>query len=315
MLKNIAQILSLKAFRVRHDDPRVHYSTKIGSKPFMVVIIGHQQVKYAKARLRKGQLELSKSNSVFVDNFSSSEQETAWVSDMLAEAGDCKDVLIGINCIFSHLKVYPKDTKIKDVTKAMEANLEEEVGKSFEKMSQYFVSQAGFQLTLNGVERDKIAKPMEKFKKWGFNVLGVFHYPTAVIAKAATMSINWTSPGVLVYYTQKLLFIVGWTDSEVTQLKSRLFAEAVRNPTGAKPLLNAIQREIDSALSFINAKAPGATVNVYIYHDKQDQALTGLEGLYKNSQIFAWSNQDFITDIKDYPDPDLAVINDTELPA
>jgi hypothetical protein len=311
MLKNVMQILSLQAFKTRHDDPRIHFSKKVGKKPFLVVILGHQQIKYAKARFHGEKLELIKSASAFVDNFQTAELDTAWVSDMLTEAAECKNVIIGINSVFAHLKAYPKDAKLKEITQNFEKQLETEVGKSYEKLTQYFLSQAGDQITLNGIERDKIVKATEKFTKWGFNVVSVFHYPTAVIAKFSQITqINWTTPGLLVYYSQKILFIFGWTDSEVTQLKSRLFSEAMRNPTSQKPMLTAIQKEINVAMDYIAAKAPGASINIYIYHDKQDATLAGLEALLKNSQPFNWPMDSVITDEKDYPDPDISIVTE-----
>lgn len=311
MIKNILQILSLKAFKTRHDDPRVHFSQKVTNKPFLIAVLGHQQIKYAKAKFVGGKLELMKSGSAFVDNFLTSELDTAWVTDMMTEADDCKNVVIGLNCVFAHLKVYPKDARLKEVTKNFETQLEEEVGKSFEKLTHYFLSQAGDQITLNGIEREKINKTVEKFTKWGFNVVNLFHYPTAVISKASHFTnIKWDAPGLLVYYSQKVLFIFGWTDSEVTQLKSRLFSEAMRNPTSQKPMLTAIQKEINNAMDYITSKAPGSTVNVYTYHDKQDQTLAGLEALLKNNQPFIWPEDSFVTEEKDYQDPDLSVVTE-----
>lgn len=308
MLNDIFKILTLKVFRIRQDDPLVHFSKKVGNKPFMLAILGHQQIKYAKARFHKGQLELFKPTLAFVDNLQSAEQDSGWVAELIAEAGDARNLLLGLNCMFSNLKIYPKDTKLKEVEKALILNPEEEVGRSHEKQTKYFLTQAGNQLTLNGVEREKIIKPIEKFRRWGFNITGVFHYPTAVLAKLSTFPLNWAEPGVLVYYSQKLIFFMGWTETEIVTLRSKLFAEATRNPTGQKPLLNSIQREIDTTMSIIASKAtPGAQINVYTYHDKQDPAFAGLESIYKTNQPLVWPQDHFDSD-KPYQEPDMALI-------
>ena len=312
MLSDVIKILTFQPYRVRTDDPFIPFTKKVKGKPFTVAILGHQQIKYAKARFRKGTLELMKASTSFVDNFQNAEQDSAWVVDFIAEAGDARSLLLGINCMFSNLKIYSKDSRLKDVEKALEANPEEEVGKSYEKQTKYFLTQAGDQISLNGVEREKIVKPIEKFRRWGFDVVGVFHYPTSVIARVSTLPLNWTAPGILVYYTQRLIFFMGWTGHEVVTLRSKLFAEATRNPTGQKPLLNSIQREIDTTLNIISNKAPGAEVHIYTYHDKQDPAFSGLEAIYKDSQQITWPQDTFESDLKPYPEPDMAIIREID---
>ena len=313
MLSDVLKILTFQPFRVRNDDPLIPFGKKVKGKHFTVAILGHQQIKYAKARFRKGSLELMKTNTAFVDNFQNAEHDSAWVVDFITEAGDAKHLLLGINCMFSNLKIYSKDSRLKEIEKALTANPEEEVGKSYEKQTRYFLSQAGDQISLNGVELEKFVRPIEKFRRWGFDVVGVFHYPTSVIARISTLPLNWTAPGILVYYTQKLIFFMGWTEHEIVTLRSKLFVEATRNPTGQKPLMNSIQREIDTTLNIISNKAPGANVNIYTYHDKQDPTFSGLEALYKDSQQISWPQDTFESDIKPYPEPDMAIIREIDV--
>ncbi len=310
MIRDILRTLDLEAFQARSDDPLTHFSKKVRSRPFVLAILGHQQIKYAKARLRKGALELMKPTTAFVDNFQNAEQDSAWAVDMITEAGDVRKLLIGVNSMFSNLKIYAKDASLREIEKALEANPEKEVGKSYEKQTRYFLTQAGNQITLNGVEREKLVRPAEKFQRWGFEVVGVFHYPTSIIAHLSSLPLNWTEPGILVYYTQRLIFFVGWTGNEVVTLRSKLFAEATRNPTGQKPLLNSIQREIDTTLSIISNKAPEARIGIYTYYDKQDPTFSGLESVYKDSQQIVWPQDTFESPIKPYAEPDLAIVNE-----
>jgi hypothetical protein len=312
MLSDVLKILTFQPYRIRSEDPFMHFTKKVKGRPFTLAILGHQQIKYAKARFRKGTLELMKTSTAFVDNFQNAEQDSAWVVDFIQEAGEAKQLLLGINCMFSNLKIYSKDSRLREIEKALEANPEEEVGKSYEKQTKYFLTQAGDQFSLNGVEREKIAKPIEKFRRWGFEVAAVFHYPTSVIARISSMPLNWTAPGILVYYTQRLIFFMGWTDHEVVTLRSKLFAEATRNPTGQKPLMNSIQREIDTTLNIITNKAPGATVNIYTFHDKLDPTFSGLEAVYKDSRQITWPQDTFESDVKPYTDPDMAIIREIE---
>ena len=69
MLSDVIRILTFQPYRVRTDDPFIHFTKKVKGKPFTVAILGHQQIKYAKARFRKGTLELMKASTAFVDNF------------------------------------------------------------------------------------------------------------------------------------------------------------------------------------------------------------------------------------------------------
>jgi hypothetical protein len=310
MIRDITKVLFFEAFRPRNDDPQTHFSKKVGKKPFMVAVLGHQQIKYAKARMRRGILELSKPVSAFVDNFQNAEQDSAWAVDMNTEAGDVRKLLIGVNCMFSNLKIYPKDAVLKDIEKALKTKPEEEVGKSYERQTQYFLTQAGDHITLNGVEREKLVRPAEKFQRWGFDIVGVFHYPTSILARLSSLPLNWTEPGLIVYYAQRLIFFMGWTNNEAVTLRSKLFAEATRNPTGQKPLLNSIQREIDTTLNIIGNKAPDTKINIYTFYDKQESTVAGLEGLYKDSQQIVWPQDVFESPINPYPEPDLAIINE-----
>jgi hypothetical protein len=78
--------------------------------------------------------------------------------------------------------------------------------------------------------------------------------------------------------------------------------------------MNSIQREIDTTLNIISSKAPGAEVNIFTYHDKQDPTFSGLEAIYKDSQQIAWPQDTFESNIKPYPEPDMAIIREFEAP-
>jgi hypothetical protein len=73
--------------------------------------------------------------------------------------------------------------------------MEDEVGKAFDKQTQYFISQAGAQFCLNGIERERVARSIEKFKTWGYDVVGAFHNPTSIISAVSALPLNWTEPG------------------------------------------------------------------------------------------------------------------------
>ena len=107
------KILTFQPFRVRNDDPLIPFGKKVKGKHFTVAILGHQQIKYAKARFRNGALELMKTNTAFVDNFQNAEQDSAWAVDIITEAGDVRKLLIGINSMFSNLKIYSERRSLK----------------------------------------------------------------------------------------------------------------------------------------------------------------------------------------------------------
>jgi len=186
--------------------------------------------------------------------------------------------------------------------------LEDEVGKTYERQTKYFLSHAGNQICLNGVEREKVLKPVEKFRKWGFSVVGAFHYPTAVLARVSAMPLDWENPGILVYYAQKLIFFMGWHKGEVITLRSRLIAEAQRGATGARPMLNALQKEIETTTHIVTSKTGAESINIYKYHDKQDPSFGGLELIYKNASAISWPLENVISETQPYPEPDLCVI-------
>src|SRR4029077_9178381 len=97
MINNVFSILSFQAFRIRNDDPVTHFTRKVGSKEFVMAILGHEHIKYAKARLRHKHLILGKPVSAFCENFQGGELETQWVAEMLAETGEVKPLLLGLN--------------------------------------------------------------------------------------------------------------------------------------------------------------------------------------------------------------------------
>lgn len=310
MIHDVLSILSFQAFRIRDDDPVTHFTRKVGSNEFVVAILGHQHIKYAKARLRNRKLVLDKPVTGFCDNIQSAELETQWVAEMLAETSGVKYLLLGLNLQFNNLKIYPADQKLRDIERAFSENLEEEVGKTYEKQTKYFLSQAGAQICLNGVEREKILKPLEKFRKWGFTVAGAFHYPTAVIAHVSAMPLDWDNPGMLIYYAQKLIFSMGWHKGEVITLRSRLIAEAQRGATGTRPTLNTLQKEIETTAQIVTSKAGGPIVSIYKWHDKQDQSFAGLESIYKNAHVITWPQENIVSETLPYPEPDLGVVRE-----
>ena len=76
MIHHVLSILSFQAFRIRDDDPVTHFTRKVGSNEFVVAILGHQHIKYAKARLRNRKLILDKPVTGFCDNIQSAEMES-----------------------------------------------------------------------------------------------------------------------------------------------------------------------------------------------------------------------------------------------
>lgn len=312
MFKQIANILTLKPFKVRNDDPFLHYTKKVGNKPFMLVVLGHQQIKYAKAQFVRGRLNLGRAFTAYIEQFQNSELDTAWVVEFLQEAGETKNIVLGLNLVFSNFKIYPAGSKFKDIEDTFVKNPAEEVGQTFDNLTRYFFSQVGDQVCLNGVEADRIAKARDKFKKFGCKIVCTFHYPSAVLSKISDFQMKWNEPGVLVYYTQKLLFFMGWISGDIVTVRSRLIAEQQRGATGTRPMLNTLQREIDITSNLVVSKANGQPVNLYIYNDKQDATLTGLEAMYKNAQIITWPQDVFDTETRPYTEPDLAVVLERE---
>lgn len=310
MLDLILKVLTLSAFQARNDDPNIPFTRKVEGREFIVVILGHQHVKYAAAKIRNKKLILGRPITTFCENFQTSEVDTPWVAEMLAEIHGIRTVLIGVNCLFSNLKIYPRDQKFREILTNFSRNREAEVGKTFEKQTQYFLSQAGNQVSLNGVEREKILRPIEKFRKWGFTVVGVFHYPTAIISRISAMPLDWENPGILVYYSQKLIFFAGWHKGEMITLRSRLIAEASRGATGTRPTLNTIQKEIDVTTQMVESKAGSPVANIYTYHDRQDQTFAGLESTYKNARAIVWPQDGIVSDMHPYSEPDLAIIRE-----
>jgi len=310
MINNIGSILSFKAFIARSDDPLSHFSRKVGSHEFVVAILGQQHIKYAKARLKNKQLHLGTPHAAFCENFQTVEMDAAWVAEMLNETAGAKYLLLGINILFSNIKIYPADQKFRDIERAVAASLEAEVGKTFEKQTRYFLSQAGRQICLNGVEKEKITQPIEKFRGWGYEVAGVFHYPTAVLAHVSTLPLDWESPGILVYYTQKLIVFMGWNKGEILTLRSRLIAETPRGGTGTRPALNALSKEIDTTLQIVSGKAGSEIANIYVYHDRQDPAFGGVESIQRNTRPLVWAADTIESQVQPYPEPDLGIIRE-----
>jgi hypothetical protein len=308
MINSILNILSFKAFIARSDDPLTHFSRKVGGEEFLLAIVGHQHIKWAKARLKNKKLHLGKPTTAFCENFQKAEMDAPWVAEMITEAAGTKHLLLGLNILFSNIKVYPAEQKLKEIERAVSANLEAEVGKTYERQAKYFLCQAGQQICLNGVEKEQITRPLEKFRRWGFNVVGVFHYPTAIMAQVSTLPLDWENPGMLVYYSQKLMFFLGWNKGEVLTLRSRLIAESQRGGTGARPTLNALSKEIDTTVQIVSGKADNAEIaNIYVYHDRQDPAFGGVESIQKNAQALIWPADAIVSQVQPYPDPDLGI--------
>ncbi|MBK7091791.1 MAG: hypothetical protein IPH59_08730 [bacterium] len=311
MINSICSILSFKAFIARSDDPLTHFSRKVGGHEFTVVILGHQHIKYAKARLKNKKLHLGQPHAAFCENFQTAEMDTTWVGEMLNETAGAKYLLLGINTPFSNIKIYPADHKLREVERAFATNLEAEVGRTFEKQMKYFLSQAGGRVCLNAVEKERIAQPIEKFRHWGYEVVSVFHYPTAVLAYVSTLPLDWDNPGVLVYYTQKLIVFMGWHKGEIVTVRSRLIAETQRGGTGTRPTLNALSKEIDTTLQIVSGKAASEVANIYVYHDRQDPAFGGLESIQRNTKPLAWASDHIESQVQPYPEPDLGIIRES----
>jgi hypothetical protein len=311
MINSICSILSFKAFIARTDDPLTHFSRKVGGCEFVVAILGHQHIKYAKARLKNRKLHLGNPHAAFCENFQTAEADTAWVAEMLNETAGAKYLLLGINTPFSNIKIYPADQKLRDIERAFALNLEAEVGKTYEKQMKYFLSQAGGQICLNGVEKERIAQPIERFRRWGYEVASVFHHPTAVLAHVSTLPLDWDNPGMLVYYAQKLIVFMGWCKGEIVTVRSRLIAETQRGGTGARPALNALSKEIDTTLQIVSGKAASEIVNIYVHHDRQDPAFGGLESIQRNARPLVWATEGIESQAQPYPEPDLAIVRES----
>lgn len=311
MINSICSILSFKAFIARSDDPLIHFSRKVGDQEFAVAILGHQHIKYAKARLKNKRLHLGQPHAAFCENFQTAEMDATWVSEMLNETAGAKYLLLGINTPFSNIKIYPADQKLREVERAFATNLEAEVGRTFEKQMKYFLSQAGGQVCLNAVEKERIVQPIEKFRHWGYEVVSLFHHPTAVLAYVSTLPLDWDNPGVLVYYTQKLIVFMGWYKGEIVTVRSRLIAETQRGGTGTRPALNALSKEIDTTLQIVSGKAASEVANIYVYHDRQDPAFGGLESIQRNTKPLAWAGDHIESQVQPYPEPDLGIIRES----
>jgi len=308
MIKSILDILSFKAFIARSDDPAIHFSRKVGSEEFILAILGHQHIKYAKARLKNRKLHLGKPTTAYCESFQKAEMDAPWAAELMGEAAGTKRLLLGLNILFSNIKVYPAEQKLKEIERAVRTNLEEEVGKTYERQASYFLSQAGQQICLNGVEKEQITRPIEKFRRWGFDVVGAFHYPTAIMAQISTMPLDWENPGMLVYYSQKLMFFMGWSKGEILTLRSRLIAESQRGGTGARPTLNALSKEIDTTVQIVSGKADNAEVaNIYVHHDHQDPAFAAVEIVQKDAKALTWPTDAIVSQVQPYPDPDLGI--------
>lgn len=310
MIKSIFSILSFKAFVARSDDPLIHFSRKVGGQEFVAAVLGHQHIKYAKARLKNRKLHLGNPHAAFCESFQNAEMDTAWVADMLNETAGAKHLLLGINTPFSNIKIYPAEQKLREIERAFATNPEAEVGRTYEKQMKYFLSQAGGQVCLNGVEKERIARPIEKFRRWGYEVVSVFHYPTAVLAHASSLPLDWDNPGVLVYYAQKLIVFMGWVKGEIVTVRSRLIAETQRGGTGARPALNALSKEIDTTLQIVSGKAAADVANIYVYHDRQDPAFGGLESIQRNTRPLVLATDNIESQVQPYPEPDLGIIGE-----
>jgi hypothetical protein len=103
------------------------------------------------------------------------------------------------------------------------------------------------------------------------------------------------------------LFFFGWGVDGVVVLRSKLISEAQRGATGQRPILNLLQKEIETTRQIVENKSNGASVNIYMHHDKQDASFAGLEAALKGSQYLVWPQDTFEAE-KPYTEPDLAII-------
>ena len=115
MINSILNILSFKAFIARSDDPLTHFSRKVGGEEFLLAIVGHQHIKWAKARLKNKKLHFGKPTTAFCENFQKAEMDAPWVAEMITEAAGTKHLLLGLNILFSNIKVYPAEQKLKEI--------------------------------------------------------------------------------------------------------------------------------------------------------------------------------------------------------
>jgi hypothetical protein len=130
-------------------------------------------------------------------------------------------------------------------------------------------------------------------------------------ASMSTLPLDWENPGMLVYYSQKLMFFLGWNKGEILTLRSRLIAESQRGGTGARPTLNALSKEIDTTVQIVSGKADNAEIaNIYVYHDRQDPAFGGVESIQKNAQALSWPADAIVSQVQPYPDPDLGIVRE-----
>jgi hypothetical protein len=315
MINSLTSILTFKAFMAHDDDPLTHFSRKVGGASFVIAILGQQHIKYAVARLKNKKLHLAAPHTAFCENFVGAEADAPWAAEMISECAETKRLLLGVNCAFSNIKIYPGTQKLRDLERAVATDLETEVGRTFEKQTKYFLSQAGEQICLNGVEKEKLIQPLEKFRRWGFETVAVFHYPTAVLAHVSTLPLDWEHPGVLIYYAQKLMLFMGWHQGEIVTVRSRLIAETQRGGTGTRPVLNALSKEIDTTLQIVGSKAGVEVANIYMYHDRQDPAFSGIESLHRTSRPVTLAEGVIESQVAPYPEPDLGIICEPQPPA
>lgn len=315
MFNHLGAILSFKAFAARPDDPLTHFSRKVGSHEFVVAILGQQHLKFARARLKNKKLFLSSPHTVFCENFPAADADTGWVTELLSETAGVKHLLLGVNAPFANVKIYPAAQKLRDIERAVAGGWEAEVGRTFEVQMKYFLSQAGGQFCLNGVEKERLTQPLEKFRRWGFVVVGVFHYPTAVLAHLSTLPLDWEQAGILVYYTQKLMVFMGWHKGEILTVRSRLIAETSRGSVGTRPAVNLLSKEIDTTLQIVANKAATEVTSIYVYQDRQDPAFGGVESLQRNAKPLLWKTEGIESQTQPYPEPDLGIVRDLYAPS
>ena len=119
MIRDITKVLFFEAFRPRNDDPQTHFSKKVGKKPFMVAVLGTSQSSTPRPACGEAFWNSQSRSRRSLRTIQNAEQDSAWAVDMNTEAGDVRKLLIGVNCMFSNLKMSPKDAVLKDIEKAL----------------------------------------------------------------------------------------------------------------------------------------------------------------------------------------------------
>ena len=223
--------------------------------------------------------------------FQTAEMDAPWVAEMLNETAGAKHLLLGHqHPVLQHQNLPCRSETSREIERAVATNLEAEVGKTFEKQTKYFLSQAGRQICLNGVEKEQITQPIEKFRRWGLRGGGRVPLPNgragSRLHPAAGLGKS-RHPRLLHPEAHRFHGLEQGRNPD--RLRSRLIAETPARRTGTRPALNALSKEIDTTLQIVSGKAGSEIANIYVYHDRQDPAFGGVESIQRNTR--PWSGR------------------------